>query len=258
MTQITSEQLCAAVNESASALRKTVAGMVETDVAQPSQLPEWTRGHVLAHLCGVSAAVARQLEFAARGELIDMYDGGQHGRDNAINKAASQSLEKLAKDLNSALDQALAALNNVEESGWDAPVKYRDSTVREVVFALWRELVIHTSDLGLGGVGAGRGPETWSKLFCEHLFDFLEARVPAEQRFVIQALGMPPRTLGNGPKSTVISGMVTDLAAWLAGRTPSLGTLRADAAADGVDLPQLMPWPSGIPSQMPAVVTAQP
>jgi maleylpyruvate isomerase len=45
----------------------------------------------------------------------------------------------------------------------------------------------------------------------------------------------------------VVSGMLTDIAAWLAGRTPSLGSLRATAAADGVGLPQLLPWPAGVP-----------
>ena len=40
-----------------------------------------------------------------------------------------------------------------------------------------------------------------------------------------------------------------DIAAWLAGREPSLGSLRATAAADGVDLPDLLPWPAGVPAQ---------
>jgi len=46
----------------------------------------------------------------------------------------------------------------------------------------------------------------------------------------------------------VVSGMLTDIAAWLAGREPSLSTLRASAAADDVDLPELLPWPSGVPA----------
>jgi maleylpyruvate isomerase len=108
--------------------------------------------------------------------------------------------------------------------------------------ALWRELVIHAADLG-----TGRGPETWSRPFCEHLFDFLSARVPDGQRFVLQPLGLPDRAIGSGGKTTVISGMLTDIAAWLAGRTPTLGSLRATAAADGVDLPELLPWPAGVP-----------
>ncbi len=42
--------------------------------------------------------------------------------------------------------------------------------------------------------------------------------------------------------------MLTDIAAWLAGREPSLSSLRASAAADDVDLPELLPWPSGVPA----------
>ncbi|BAS08378.1 hypothetical protein AHiyo4_18000 [Arthrobacter sp. Hiyo4] len=64
---------------------------------------------------------------------------------------------------------------------------------------------------------------------------------------MLQPLGLPPVTLGLG-RSTVISGMITDIAAWLAGREPSLGSLRATAAADGVDLPELLPWPAGTPA----------
>jgi maleylpyruvate isomerase len=108
--------------------------------------------------------------------------------------------------------------------------------------ALWRELVIHATDLG-----TGRGPETWSRQFCEHLFEFLSARVPEGQKFVLQPLGLPPVAIGSGGSSTVVSGMLTDIAAWLAGRTASLGSLRATAAADGVGLPQLLPWPAGLP-----------
>jgi maleylpyruvate isomerase len=104
--------------------------------------------------------------------------------------------------------------------------------------------VIHASDLN-----TGRGPETWSRPFCEHLFAFLAARVPEEQKLVLQPLGMQPVTIGTGGRSTVISGMVTDIAAWLAGREPSLGSLRASAAADGVDLPELLAWPSGVPAK---------
>jgi maleylpyruvate isomerase len=109
--------------------------------------------------------------------------------------------------------------------------------------ALWRELTIHATDLG-----TGRGPETWSRPFCEHLFDFLAARVPEGERFVLQPLGLPGTSIGTpGGRSTAINGMLTDIAAWLAGRTPTLGSLRATAAADGVDLPELLPWPAGVP-----------
>lgn len=110
--------------------------------------------------------------------------------------------------------------------------------------ALWRELTIHATDLG-----TGRGPETWSRAFCGHLFEFLAARVPEGERFVLQPLGLPAVAIeAPGGRSTAISRMLTDIAAWLAGRTPTLGSLRATAAADGVDLPALLPWPAGVPA----------
>jgi maleylpyruvate isomerase len=100
-------------------------------------------------------------------------------------------------------------------------------------------MVIHLTDLQVG-----RGPETWSREFCEHLVGFLSPRVPADLRLKLQPIGLPPVTLGSGSRSVSVNGMLTDIAAWLAGRTPTLGSLRAQAAADGVELPALLPWPA--------------
>ena len=153
--------------------------------------------------------------YAARGEKIELYDGGFEGRTRAIEMAAGHSLAEHRADLDSALERALRAFDSLDAAGWRAPITYRGGVVFDGGLALWRELVIHATDLG-----TGRGPETWSRPFCEHLFDFLSARVPDGQRFVLQPLGLPDRAIGSGGKSTVISGMLTDIAAWLAGRTP--------------------------------------
>ena len=188
--------------------------------------------------------MARQLEYAARGETVELYDGGMDGRNKAIGMAAGHSADAHRADLDAGLDRALKAFDALEAgSGWKVRIAYRGGVVLDGGLALWRELVIHTADLG-----TGLGPETWSRPFCEHLFDFLAARVQPGDKLVLQPLGLPPRTLGSGGTSTVISGMITDIAAWLAGREPSLGSLRASAAADGVDLPELLPWPSGTPA----------
>jgi maleylpyruvate isomerase len=195
--------------------------------------------------------MARQLEYAARGETIELYDGGMDGRNKAIDMAAGHDAATHLADLTRALERVLKAfdaLPGVKDSaanriGWWAAIAYRGGVVFDGGLALWRELVIHASDLR-----TGRGPETWSRPFCEHLFEFLAARVPPEDKLVLQPLGLPPVSIGSGNRSVVISGMITDLAAWLAGREPSLGSLRASAAADGTELPELLPWPSGTPS----------
>ena len=243
MTSITPEQLRDELHGAADTVAGTSAKLTEQDIKAPSELPGWSRGHVLAHICGIANAMARQLEYAARGESIELYDGGYEGRNRAIEMVAGHGLDEHRADLDAALDRALRAFDSLDAAGWHESISYRGGVVFDGGLALWRELVIHATDLG-----TGRGPETWSLPFCEHLFDFLAARVPEGQRFVLQPLGLPAAAIGSGGKSTVISGMVTDIAAWLAGRTPTLGSLRATAAADGVELPELLPWPAGVPA----------
>ncbi|QHK18735.1 maleylpyruvate isomerase family mycothiol-dependent enzyme [Pseudarthrobacter psychrotolerans] len=244
MTAPAPADLLAELHKAADAVASTAAKFTDDDVKAPSGLPGWTRGHVLAHLAGISNAMARQLEYAARGATVELYDGGQDGRTKAIEMAAGHTADAHRADVQAALDRALAAFDALgADSAWQTPIAYRGGVVFDGGLALWRELVIHTADLD-----AGLGPETWSRKFCEHLFDFLAARVPPGEKLVLQPLGLPPVTLGGGGRSIVISGMITDIAAWLAGREPSLGSLRATAAADGVDLPDLLPWPAGTPA----------
>jgi maleylpyruvate isomerase len=266
MTVITPDALLAELHKAADAVSSLAGKLTEADVPAASALPGWTRGHVLAHIAGISNAMARQLEYAARGDTVELYDGGYDGRTKAIEMSAGHALVQHRKDLDAALERALRAFDSLDAdadadadtdtdteagnagaagaAGWRAPISYRGGVVLDGGLALWRELVIHGSDLN-----TGRGPETWSRPFCEHLFTFLAARVPEGQKLVLQPLGMQPVMVGTGGRSTVISGMVTDIAAWLAGRAPSLGSLRASAAADGVDLPELLPWPSGVPAK---------
>jgi len=242
MTSITPENLLEELRRAADVVASITANLTDPDVGAPSELPGWTRGHVLAHMAGISNAMARQLEFAARGETIELYDGGYEGRTRAIEMAAGHALAEHKADLESALERALGAFGGLDDAGWRRPISYRGGVAYDGGLALWRELVIHATDLG-----TGRGPETWSRPFCDELIHFLAARVPDGKRYVLQPLGLPPVTIGNGSATTVIGGMLTDIAAWLAGRTPTLGSLRATAAADGVDLPELLPWPAGVP-----------
>ena len=245
----TPSQLLANLDAAAAALQERITSLTDDEVRAPSRLPGWSRGHVLAHVAGVADGMARQLEYASRGETIELYDGGADGRNRAIEEAAVRSADRHREALSESLDRALQAFHGLQESGWNAPISYRNGVVRDGGLALWRELVIHLTDLGLG-----EEADTWSPQFCEHLFSFLAARVPAGIRLRLQPLALPSRLLGSSApgesaSSTIaVNGMATDIAAWLAGRTPNLGSLRAEAAADGVELPTLLPWPSGIPA----------
>lgn len=239
MTEISTAQLMDRLRAGADALSGKVAGLSDADLRVETDLPGWTRGHVVAHIAHVSYAVARQVEFALRGESVEFYDGGQGGRTQAIEMAAGHSASEHQRNLDAALSRVLSALAGLSQEQWQLSISYRNGTVFDGALALWRELVIHLADLNVG-----RGPETWSKEFCLYMIEFLSARIPADLRLKLLPLALPPMTVGDGQNAVSVSGMLTDITAWLAGRTPTMGSLRAEAAADSVALPTLLPWPS--------------
>ncbi|GAA4656049.1 maleylpyruvate isomerase family mycothiol-dependent enzyme [Arthrobacter cryoconiti] len=239
MKQITNEQLKDRLGAAADALGGKVATLTDDDIRAATELTGWTRGHILAHTTNVCDAVARQIEFALRGESIEFYDDGQSGRNQAIEMAASHGTDEHRTRLDAALSRVLGDLAGLADDQWQLRISYRDGTIFDGALALWRELVIHLADLDMG-----RGPETWSKDFCLYLIDFLTPRVPPQLRLVMLPLGLESITVGTGEDTVSVQGMLTDIAAWLAGRTPTMGSLRAEAAADSVALPALLPWPS--------------
>lgn len=239
MTDISNAQLVDRLKAAADNVSAKLGGLSDADVLASTELPGWTRGHVLAHIAHVSNAVARQVEYAVRGELIEFYDGGSGARTQAIEMNAGNTAQEHRDQLSAAFTRALGVLDGLDDAQWDLPISYRDGVVRDGALAYWRELVIHLADLQLG-----RGPETWSKEFCLYLIDFLATRVPGDIHLKLLPLGLPPMTVGSGESAVSIQGMLTDIAAWLSGRTPTMGSLRAEAAADSVELPVLLPWPS--------------
>lgn len=230
--------------DAGSALLATAAGLDDASLAAPSVLPGWNRAFVIAHVEGVARAVTRQLEYAARGETIEFYDDGFDGRNRDIERRAQRPADEQLQSLTDAVTEAVAVFAGVTGSEWDAGIAYRNGTVRDGGLALWRELVIHASDLDLK-----RSSLDWDSTFCQYLIGFLAARVPDGMALTLQPLGEQPRTISNGSAPTartvVVSGLLQDIAAWLAGRKP-LGGLNATAAADGVDLPELLPWPAAV------------
>ncbi|MDN5822773.1 MAG: maleylpyruvate isomerase family mycothiol-dependent enzyme [Micrococcaceae bacterium] len=240
MTQLSTASLADAVQDAAARARAAIEALPPGEFAAPSSLPGWSKAHVLAHLDGVARALARQLAHAARGERIEFYDGGQEGRNERIELGALQQPSALVARTLQGLDLLDESITDIPADGWGRTTSFRgEGTVGDCVEAAWREVLIHATDLGTTVSLAD-----WPAEFSAHLFDFLAPRVPSDYRLVLQPTGGQPVTLGAGPTGYVVTGMDFDLAGWLAGRDPS-GPVRATAAADGADLPELLPWPSG-------------
>ncbi|MFD1146294.1 maleylpyruvate isomerase family mycothiol-dependent enzyme [Saccharothrix hoggarensis] len=199
-----------------------IEDLTDEQVAQPSALPGWTRGHVLSHLANVTAALAGQAEH--EGTRVEVYPGGRPARDAGIEAGAGRSAAGHRAAIAHAVARLAKAWENVRD--WETPVFYRDGTLTGTAYAVWREVEIHLRDLDLG-------PVTWTPEFGDHVVDFLSVRVPGGTRLTLRS-DERVWTIGEGEDVT-LTGSLTDLLAWLAGREPE-GPVVGDK-------PRLNPWP---------------
>src|SRR6476646_1300261 len=84
----------AGLDASAIALNRTVDALTADDLAAPSLLPGWTRGHVVAHLALNGRALARVLDAVGRGQPVAMYESDEQ-RDSEINEYADAGPDEL-------------------------------------------------------------------------------------------------------------------------------------------------------------------
>jgi maleylpyruvate isomerase len=212
-----------AVAQAHRRLLQVIAHLTDAQVAEPSLLPGWTRGHVLAHLADAARARSRVVEHASRGELVDMWAPGE--RDAIIEATAGRSAAEhrvATAEHSDRLDRAWAGVED-----WSPPTDPAVVDPVPAVFTRWRELWIHMIDLDLGV-----RPTEWSVEFSCHTIDILQPRLPDDVS--VRATDVQ-RTWGSG---TEVTGGVRDLAAWLAGRVPD------ELLVSAAPLPVLGPWPA--------------
>lgn len=230
----------ASIERTHDRLRATLDGLSDEAVAEPSRLPDWTRGHVLAHLAGFGEAAERQVLRALAGqEAGEFYDGGREGRNAAIDASAAASAAEHVARVTAVVDRMEGLLDLLDDSYLRLPTAYADGLpVAALVLAWWREFSIHLTDLDLGPTHTMWGPE-----LREHLVTFLAPRVPTGVQLALEPTDVDePRRVGQG-SLIVLRGAANDLVAWLAGREP-LGPVEAHRAdGEPVDLPVLGPWP---------------
>lgn len=201
-----------------------VSGLTPAELAMPTALPGWTRGHVIAHVADGIRAFAELTEAALRGEIVPLFPGGVDERNTRIEKFAA------APDLMDRLEDGIrgleAAWARAQPADWRRPVRFRNGDLAGTVFARWRETWIHLVDCAVGVT-----PADWPEPLAAHAIDFLVTRVPDGVALVATDTGHRW-----GPADgEQVSGTVRDLAAWVAGREP-VGALAGPRV-------ELGPWP---------------
>jgi maleylpyruvate isomerase len=152
-----------------------VAGLEEDDVRRPSLLPGWSVAHVLAHLVGNADSHAHLLAAARRGEVADQYPGGPAQRSGDIEARAALPVVDLLGALVSScgrLEEAWAATPPEVWRGGRARVSTGEWPVAELPFRRWREVELHSVDLGLG-----YRPDDWPEPYVHEELERAAARL---------------------------------------------------------------------------------
>ncbi|MFE7836882.1 maleylpyruvate isomerase family mycothiol-dependent enzyme [Streptomyces sp. NPDC057474] len=228
----------ASVREATERLLTAAAELDNVAVTEPSRLPGWTRGHVLAHLARNADALVNVLEGHP------MYVSGE-ARDTDIERDAPRPLKAQLADVRDSADRFQDAAS--ASGDWSRTVELRNGitdSASRVPFRRWIEVEIHHVDLGIG-----YELEDLPGEFAQREINFLTDRfrnhpgVPAlmirqdDGRMIPTGAvrSVTPEQLESGHELTV-SGPRADLLGWLAGRRDGTA-LRVE----GGTLPSLPP-----------------
>ncbi|MFI1026611.1 maleylpyruvate isomerase family mycothiol-dependent enzyme [Streptomyces sp. NPDC020951] len=206
-----------------------VGALDNASAAEPSRLPGWSRGHVLAHIARNADALVNVLE--GRPMYADA-----HVRDADIERDAPRPLDVQLADLRESgvrFQEAGAA-----PADWSRTVQLRNGVVdaaARVPFRRWVEVELHHVDLGIG-----YELEDLSEEFTEREIEFLAERFDGHPDVPPTRLTDASRAWSTGRKAdgpeVTVTGAPADLLGWLAGRRAGSGL-----TVDGGTLPPLPP-----------------
>lgn len=207
------------VEDATARLLRTVAGLGAADVAGPSLLPRWTRGHVLTHLARNADAVVNLLTAARTGEPIPMY-ASPEARAADIEAGAGRSPAELLDDLRGGSVRFAAAVEAMPVAAWAATVQTHRGPwpAAMLVWGRLREIEVHHVDLD-----AGYRPADWPEAFAQRLLHEVATGLadnPDAPAMVLRFDGVRHEFVVGDPEGApTVTGPAPELAAWLIGRS---------------------------------------
>ncbi|MFI1729689.1 maleylpyruvate isomerase family mycothiol-dependent enzyme [Streptomyces acidicola] len=233
----------ASVRDATKRLLTAAAELDNARVPEPSRLPGWTRGHILAHLARNADALVNVLQGRP------MYASGA-ARDADIERDAPRPLDVQLADVRESADRFQDAAAVFAD--WSRTVELRNGVTDQaarVPFRRWIEVELHHVDLGIG-----YELEDLPEEFTQREIDFLAARfrghpdvpgllIKQDDGSVIpsgavESVSADQSADGYEPPlpALTVSGQRADLLGWLAGRRDG-SALHAEGGA----LPSLPP-----------------
>lgn len=226
------------LTEAHQRLVRTVDGLSAEQLAEPSGLPGWTRGHVVAHLALNAEGLAGVIEGLARQEPVPMY-ASPEARDADIETLGAADPAELRERL-------LAGVTRFEEAATELPADRwagvaertpggQTFPAHEIVGKRLSEVEIHHADLR-----AGYSHRDWPPEFSATLIEAARSRTwPSPFRVMARDLARTwdfgqDRGDGTGPN---VIGDASAIGWWLTGRGDGEGL-----TSDNGTLPRIEEW----------------
>ncbi|MFF9642446.1 maleylpyruvate isomerase family mycothiol-dependent enzyme [Kitasatospora aureofaciens] len=225
------------VEASTRRMLETISGLKPEAVAEPSALPGWTRGHVLAHLARNADSLVNLLTGARTGTDIPQY-ASEQARDQGIEDGADRPLDAQLADLRESHERFATAAALMTDEDWAADVRHRSGAVFPACDLVWKrlgELEYHLVDLD-----GGYSPAEWPEEFAVTEFHKLCVKLHNTELPRVELIAEDTKDsglIGTGEPVLAVQGPLRALTAWLSGRSDGADLRRTPGTA----LPQLPP-----------------
>jgi maleylpyruvate isomerase len=156
----------------------TIEGMSDAEAAEPSLLPGWTRGHVLAHVARNADALRNLLAWARTGVMTPAYRRKSQ-RDADIEEGAGRPVDDLRDDVAETGEAFAAEAEMLTDAAWQHEVRVLDGPMFRAALLLPRRLTeveLHHTDLGLGYKAADWTPKFAALRLPEPMASWREER----------------------------------------------------------------------------------
>jgi maleylpyruvate isomerase len=222
-------------------LREELGSVTDEQVAEPTLLPGWTRGHILTHLARNADGLTNLLTWARTGVETPMYASSDQRRVD-IEAGAGRGIGALRQDVERTSARLLDAAAALTPEQWNASVRTHSVpalTASQVPWLRTREVWIHLVDLDIG-VGFDAVPEEVTRALLQDVAASMHPRVDVPVTLVVSGAIEGPVALGHsdGGEPIQVEGATCDLVAWLIGRSEGRGL----QVAGGGSLPQPPRW----------------
>ncbi|WP_412542346.1 maleylpyruvate isomerase family mycothiol-dependent enzyme [Longispora sp. K20-0274] len=211
--------LLAELDRATARLIRTVGGLTDKEVAAPSLLPGWTRGHVLTHLARNADGLVNLLTWAESGVRTPMYTSYED-RVAAVEAGAGRAAGEYLADVTSSSQGFADRAAKVPADAWQAVVWTLNEKRIPALTVPWlrlKEVEIHHADLG-ADYGSASWPESFVRRLLREVTHDFTGRQDAP-RMVLTATDLGAQyVVGDGEGAPTISGPGHALAAWLIGR----------------------------------------